>query len=216
MVTRQDYDVLGYDGLGKRMFAAWYDLLNAGVEGRVSPYRRLTAGRAGGSVLEIGGGTGANLGFYPPGADLTFVEPNPHMSRRLQRNAEGRGIAISIVPGFGEHLPFDDATFDTAVTTLVLCMVSDVGRVVAEVRRVLKPGGRFLFYEHVASSHWRIRAWQGLMNPIWRFVTTGCNLDRNISDEIEGAGFSKVEFRRFSLSVGLPVTIPNIVGVATA
>ena len=74
-----------YNGLSKRLFAAWYDLLNAGVENRVIPYRRLTAGLANGKVLEIGGGTGANLEFYPPGADLTFVEPNPHMAVRQRR-----------------------------------------------------------------------------------------------------------------------------------
>ncbi|MCH7800213.1 MAG: class I SAM-dependent methyltransferase [Chloroflexi bacterium] len=214
-MMQHDYDSLGYNGLSKRLFAAWYDLLNAGVENRVIPYRRLTAGLANGRVLEIGGGTGANLEFYPPGADLTFVEPNPHMAVRLHRNAEKHGMSVAIVPGFGESLPFDDATFDTAVTTLVLCMVSDVEKVVSEVRRVLKPGGRFLFYEHVVSSHKRIRTWQGLLNPIWKFATTGCNLNRDLSGEIERAGFSSVEFRRFSLSVGLPVTIPNIVGFAT-
>ena len=90
-MTEHDYDSLGYNGMSKRLFAAWYDLLNAGVENRVIPYRRLTAGLANGKVLEIGGGTGANLEFYPPGADLTFVEPNPHMAVRLQRNAAKLG-----------------------------------------------------------------------------------------------------------------------------
>ena len=214
-MMQHDYDRLGYNGLTKRVFAAWYDLLNSGVENRVIPYRRLTAGLADGKVLEIGGGTGANLEFYPPGADLTFVEPNPHMAQRLQRNAEHRAMSVKIVPGFGENLPFEDATFDTVVTTLVLCMVSDVAQVVAEVRRVLKPGGRFLFYEHVVSAHKQIRAWQGLLNPFWKMATTGCNLNRDLSGEIQNAGFSNVEFRRFSLSVGVPVTIPNIVGIAT-
>jgi SAM-dependent methyltransferase len=212
---QHDYDSLGYNGLSKRIFAAWYDLLNAGVENRVIPYRRLTAGLANGKILEIGGGTGANLEFYPPGADLTFVEPNPHMTRRLKRNAAKQGKLITVVPGFGESLPFEDASFDTVVTTLVLCMVSDVEKVVSEVRRVLKPGGRFLFYEHVVSAHKGIRTWQGLLNPIWKFATTGCNLNRDLSGEIERAGFSNVDFRRFSLSVGVPITIPNIVGVAT-
>jgi SAM-dependent methyltransferase len=212
---QHDYDSLGYNGLSKRIFAAWYDLLNAGVENRVIPYRRLTAGLANGKILEIGGGTGANLEFYPPGADLTFVEPNPHMAHRLERNAAKQGKLITIVPGFGESLPFEDASFDTAVTTLVLCMVSDVEKVVSEVRRVLKPGGRFLFYEHVVSAHKGIRILQGLLNPVWKFATTGCNLNRDLSGEIERAGFSNVDFRRFSLSVGVPVTIPNIVGVAT-
>ena len=214
-MAEHDYDSLGYNGLSKRLFAAWYDLLNAGVENRVIPYRRLTAGLANGIGLESGGGTGANLQFYPPGADLTFVEPNPHMAVRLQRNAEKLGRSVTVVPGFGETLPFEDASFDTAVTTLVLCMVSDVGSVVSEVRRVLRPGGRFLFYEHVVSTQKRLSIWQGVFNPIWKFATTGCNLNRDLSGEIGQVGVSQVEFRSFSLSVGVPITIPNIVGVAT-
>ena len=205
-----------YDGLGKRLFAVWYDRLNAAVEGRVIPFRRLTAGVSQGRVLEIGGGTGANLAHYPPSARITVPEPNPHMVRRLKRSAERLGRPITVVPGVGESIPFSDGSFDTVVTTLVLCMVVDMPRVVAEARRVLRPGGRFLFYEHVASLDDRTRGWQTRLNPVWRFFTTGCNLDRDIAGEIQRAGFASVELRRFSLSVGVPIKIPNIVGVARA
>jgi|TARA_B100001971_G_scaffold191535_1_gene195126 SAM-dependent methyltransferase len=205
----------GYDGLGKRLFATWYDILNAGVEGRVIPFRRETAGVTSGSVLEIGGGTGANLPYYPDDVRLTFLEPNPHMVRKLQGNADRQGREVTIVPGFGESMPFDDGTFDCVLTTLVLCMVTDVGAVVREARRVLKPGGRFLFYEHVVSSHRWASRWQTWANPPWRFFTTGCNLDRDIAGDIERAGFENVDYRQFSLSVGVPIKIPNIVGVAT-
>jgi len=206
---------MSYDGLGKRLFATWYDLLNAGVEHRVIPFRRETAGVSDGDVLEIGGGTGANLPFYPEGVRLTVLEPNPHMARKLRRNADRQGRAVTIVPGFGERMPFADGTFDCVLTTLVLCMVQDVEAVVHEARRVLKPGGRFLFYEHVVSSHQWASRWQTWLNPPWRFFTTGCNLDRDIGGDIEGAGFENVDYRQFSLSVGVPVKIPNIVGVAT-
>ena len=205
-----------YDGLGKRLFAAWYDLLNAGVEGRVIPFRRLTAGVGEGSVLEIGGGTGANLAHYPPSTRITVLEPNPHMVRRLKRSADRLGRPVTVVRGVGESIPFADASFDSVDTTLVLCMVADVAQVVREARRVLKPGGQFLFYEHVASLNPRTRVWQARLNPCWRFCTTGCNLDRAIAGEIQRAGFAAVELRRFSLSVGWPVKIPNIVGVARA
>ena len=189
-------------------------MLNAGVEGRVAPYRRRTAGLAHGDVLEIGGGTGANLAHYPPDANITMLEPDRHMVGRLRRRAEREGRRVEIVRQVGERLPFADGAFDCVVTTLVLCMVGDVGAVVREARRALKPGGLFLFYEHTLSQRARGQWWQRRLNPAWRCVTTGCNLDRDIAGDIRGAGFGSVEMERFDLWVGLPVTIPNIVGVA--
>ncbi len=200
--------------LSGRLFAAFYDVLNSVVEGRVQPYRRETAGKAWGDVLEIGGGTGANIPYYAPDVRLTMAEPNPHMTKRLNRRAKKLGRAVEVVPDVGEKLPFDDASFDCVVTTLVLCMVDDLERVVSEARRVIRPGGSFLFYEHVVSSNGAMRRWQRWMNPAWRFATTGCNLDRDIAGAIKAVGFRRVELTSFDLSVGLPVTIPNIVGAA--
>ena len=136
------------------------------------------------------------------------------MVKRLTRTASRLGRDVRIVQEAGERLPFDDASFDCVVTTLVLCMVRDHDRVVREAKRVLRPGGAFFFYEHVVSprraGHW----WQNKLNPTWKFLTTGCNLNRDITSTIRGAGFTEVELKTFDLSVGLPVTIPNIVGVA--
>ena len=201
--------------LSDRPFAAFYDLLDSMVEERVKPYRRETAGRAWGDVLEIGGGTGANLPYYGRDVRLTVAEPNPHMTRRLRRRAERLGRTIVVVPDAGESLRFKDGSFDCVVTTLVLCMVDDLERVVLEARRVIRPGGTFLFYEHVVSERPTMRGWQRRLNPAWRFVTTGCNLDRDIAGTIRAAGFESVELSSFDLSVGLPVTIPNIVGFAS-
>ncbi len=200
--------------LSKWLFATWYDLLNTAVECRLTQFRLETAGNASGDVLEIGGGTGANLPFYPPDANVTFIEPDPHMRRKLRRKAIKIGRTIRIVSGYGERLPFPDATFDSVVTTLVLCMVEDFPQVIAEARRVLKPGGSFYFYEHVVSPREAGRVWQDRLNPIWKFVTTGCNLNRDITGAITSAGFRNVEVQSFDLSVGLPVSIPNIIGVA--
>ena len=202
--------------LSKRLFAAWYDLLNSGVEGRVVSYRRRTAGIAHGDVLEIGGGTGANLPYYPQDASITFIEPDHHMVKRLSRTVAKQGRAAAIVRQVGESLPFADASFDAVVTTLVLCMARNPDAVVREARRVLKPGGAFLFYEHVVSPRPRGEWWQHKLNPMWRWATTGCNLDRDLAKSIRNAGFSSVELEAFDLSVGLPVTIPNIVGIAKA
>ena len=202
--------------LSKRFFAAWYDLLNSGVEGRVVPYRRRTAGIAHGDVLEIGGGTGANLPFYPSDASITFIEPDTHMIKRLRRSVAKQGRDATIVQRYGESLPFADGSFDAVVTTLTLCMVRDADAVIQEARRVLKPGGKFFFYEHVVSPRSRGRWLQHKLNPAWKCLTTGCNLDRDLTASIRGAGFASVELEAFDLSVGLPVTIPNIVGHATA
>ena len=109
-----------YDKFSKRLFAAWYDLLNSGVESRVVPYRRLTAGLSVGRTLEIGGGTGANIPFYPPGVRLVTVEPNPHMVRRFTATSERNGSDAAAVSGIGERLPFADDSFDSVVTTLTL------------------------------------------------------------------------------------------------
>ncbi len=203
-----------YDKLSKRLFAAWYDLLNLGVESRVTPYRRLTAGKSWGRVLEIGGGTGANLAFYPTRTQVYTAEPNPHMARRFTASAARRGRVATVVGAIGERLPFPDDTFDCVVTTLTLCMVKDLDLVVSEIRRTLRPGGHFLFYEHVASLNSRVRTLQAWANPVWRFATTGCNLHRDIAGAIADAGFRAVEYRRFSLSVAPGVKIPNIVGYA--
>ena len=202
--------------ISKRLFAAWYDLLNSGVEGRVVPYRKRTAGIAWGDMLEIGGGTGANLPYYPPDVDITLIEPDRHMVKRLRRSVERHRRKADIVQQVGESLPFADASFDTIVTTLVLCMVRDPDAVVQEARRVLKPGGAFLFYEHVVSTRQVGRWWQHKLNPFWKCLTTGCNLDRDLTASIRNAGFASVELEAFDLSVGLPVTIPNIVGIARA
>ena len=93
-------------------------------------------------------------------------------------------------------------------------MVKDLDLVVSEIKRTLRPGGQFLFYEHVVSQRKRVGRLQTLANPFWKFATTGCNLDRDIVSAIRAAGFTDIQLRRFTLSVGLPITIPNIVGVA--
>ena len=198
------------------LFATGYDALDATVQRRVTPYRKKTAGRARGETLEIGAGTGSNLPFYGHDVRLTALEPNPHMVRRLTRKAQRLGREITVVEESGERLPFGDRSFDSVVTTLVLCMVDDLEAVVAEAHRVLRPGGQFLFYEHVASPRGPKRWMQDRLNPLWKCATTGCNLNREIGEAIASVGFASAEVETFDLSVGIPITIPNIVGRATA
>lgn len=201
-------------GLRHWMFAASYDLLDRTVQARVVDYRKQTAGEAKGEVLEIGAGTGSNLPFYSGDVQLTAVDQSPHMLKRLQKRALVLGRRPNVLLSTGEVLPFRSGSFDNVVTTLVLCMVDHQDRVLGEARRVLRPGGRLLFYEHVASTNPIRRRWENRVNPVWRFATTGCSLNRDTETAIRAAGFSCVNLRRFDLSVGLPVTLPNIVGTA--
>jgi len=114
----------------------------------------------------------------------------------------------------GENIPLADRTFDSVVTTLVLCTVKSPELVLSEVKRVLKPGGTLFFYEHVGSDSQMRRRWENGLNPIWRFLTTGCNLNRDTERTIRSVGFTTVEVDSFDLSVGIPVTLPNIIGAA--
>jgi SAM-dependent methyltransferase len=202
--------------LSQWAFAASYDVLNVAVEWRIARYRRATAGVATGDVLEIGGGSGANLRYFPGDTRLTFLEPNPHMVRRLRRKAARLGREITVVPGLGEQVPFGDATFDTVLTTLVLCTVIDLDSVVSEARRVLRPGGRFIFYEHVVAASAAGKALQAGLNPAWKFLTTGCHLDRDIVTAVDAAGFAEIEIERFNIRFGTPIALPNVIGTATA
>jgi ubiquinone/menaquinone biosynthesis C-methylase UbiE len=144
-----------------------------------------------GAVLEIGFGSGATLPFYDPAkvSMLTVVEPSEGMNRRAAARLANSPVPVRSVPGAGEGLPFADASFDTVVTCLTLCSVADPPRVLAEIHRVLKPGGRFLFLEHVASDDGNRRRWQVRLTPLQRVVGVGCHLDRDTAALIRAAGF---------------------------
>ena len=201
--------------ISKWFFAEWYDLLNSVVESKVIPYRQLTAGKSLGDTLEVGSGTGANLPYYVDSKSLTMLEPDIHMTKKLITRVKSSGKDVQIVKSFGENLPFEDNSFDSVVTTLVLCMVKDVEKVVSEIHRVLKPGGKFLFYEHTVAETLPGRLLQNLLDPMWILATTGCHLKRDILGVIESTPYTEVEHQTFNLNVGIPITIPNIVGSAS-
>ena len=158
---------------------------------RIEARRAALVSQARGKVLEIGFGSGATLPFYDPAkvSNLTVVEPSEGMNKRAAGRLAASPVPVISVPGAGEKLPFDDASFDTVVTCLTLCSVSDVPKVLAEIRRVLKPGGQFLFLEHVLSEDEKRRRWQVRLTPLQKVVGVGCHLDRDSAAMVRAAGF---------------------------
>jgi ubiquinone/menaquinone biosynthesis C-methylase UbiE len=203
--------------LRKRFFAATYDSLSRGTEkAGLGDLRHGLLAEAGGSVLEIGGGTGANLAHYNGQLDsLVVTEPEPAMLRRLQAKARDRAPLAKILRAPAEDLPFEDASFDTVVCTLVLCGVDDQTRSVREIRRVLKPGGRLLFMEHVRSDDPDLARFQDRMNWLNRFVVL-CDCNRPTLSTIQAADFTVSELQQTTLPKAPKFARPLIVGSAVA
>jgi ubiquinone/menaquinone biosynthesis C-methylase UbiE len=175
--------------LRARVIAALYDRLGAAAEREgLAARRRTLLAAAHGRSLEVGAGTGLNLEHYPDCLEeLVLVEPERAMVRKLEQRLAGVGRVARIVEADAEALPFPDDCFDTVVCTLVLCSVGDPGRSLEELRRVLRPGGSFLFLEHVRSDDPRSARLQDRINPVWRFVSNGCNCNRPTLSSIESA-----------------------------
>src|SRR5216110_1387856 len=203
--------------LRKTIFAAVYDPMSrASEEAGVRDMRHGLLAEAGGSVLEIGAGTGANLAHYDESIEsLVFTEPEPAMLRRLQRKAREQVTQAEVVQAPAEDLPFEDASFDTVVSTLVLCGVDDQARSLREIRRVLRPGGRLLFLEHVRSDDPGLAHMQDRKNGLNRFVA-GCDCNRPTLRSIEEAGFEVTSLERTTLPKAPKFTRPAIIGSATS
>ena len=202
-------------------FALTYDRQMAKAEkaGLRACRERLLAG-ASGAVLEIGGGTGANLPYYGPAVgSLTITEPQPPMLRRLERNVRAHGAGqhgpdVRVLRAPAEDLPFEDHSFDVAVSTLVLCGVDDQPRALRELRRVLRPGGRLLFLEHVRSGDPGTARLQDRMNWLNRLVAC-CDCNRPTLESILAAGFTVAQLEHTALPKAPPFLRPAILGHAT-
>lgn len=177
----------------------------------LSDRKRALLGRLTGNVLELGPGTGANLAYYPADVRWTGVEPNPYMHAHLLKTARQLDLAVQLKAGCASSLEAADESLDAVVSTLVLCSVPDVPTVLREVLRVLKPGGQFVFVEHVAAPRGTaLRRLQRLGRPISRFLGDGCHLDRETWVWLEHAGFGHLECEHFQ--VPIPLNGPHIAG----
>jgi ubiquinone/menaquinone biosynthesis C-methylase UbiE len=201
-------------GLRQQIFAWALARFNTHYERFASNYKQQMLADLTGTVLEIGPGTGANLHYLRPGRVRWIgIEPNPFMQSYLRQEANKVGMPIDIRVGTADVLPIADSSMDAVISALVLCCVNNQRRSLQEVLRVLKPGGKLVFIEHVAAPQgsW-LRRIQNLLTPVWKRLGDGCHPNRETWIEIERAGFKNVTYERVCAPFFL--VSPQIVGVA--
>jgi ubiquinone/menaquinone biosynthesis C-methylase UbiE len=205
-----------YDATWGRLFATLYDRgLKSTEEAGLRQMRRELLAGAGGRVLELGAGTGLNLGLYPNAVEeLLLVEPDPHMAKRLRLKLAQSKRAATVVEAPAERLPFEDASLDTAVATLVLCTVPDPAAALAEVARVLKPGGQLLFVEHVRANDPGLARWQDRLEKPWRFLGDGCHCNRDTLATISASSLQLEAVKRDRMPKAPPIVRPLVRGSA--
>jgi ubiquinone/menaquinone biosynthesis C-methylase UbiE len=206
-----------YDATWGRAFAALYDRgLRATEEGGLRQMRRELLAQASGRTVDLGAGTGVNLGLFPEAvSELVMVEPDPHMLKQLQAKVSGRG-GVEIVGASAQELPFADDSFGTAVFTLVLCTVPDPAAALREAARVLKPGGKLLFIEHVRADEAGLAGWQDRFEKPWRFLADGCHCNRDTVAAIEASPLKLERVEQGGLPKAPPIVRPLVFGSAVA
>jgi len=198
------------------LFARVYIWLSRGRDPEVEHRRALLAGLQG-RVVEVGAGNGLNFPHYPSGvSQVIAVEPEPLLRQAAGQAAPESPVAIEVVDGTAAKLPAHEAEFDAGIASLVLCSVPSQAEALAELRRVIRPGGELRFYEHVVSRHpRRARVMRLADRTFWPRVAGNCHLARATQDAIEAAGFAIEEVDRFRFSPGPPVpSLPHIRGRA--
>jgi len=205
-----------YDATWGRGFSAIYDRGIATTEeaGLRETRREMLAG-ASGRTIDLGAGTGANLDLYPESVtELVLAEPDPHMLRKLHAKAGEAGADAEVVQAPAEDLPFPDSNFDTAVFTLVLCTVPDPAAALAEAARVLRPGGKLIFVEHVRSEDASLARWQDRLERPWRFLADGCRCNRDTVASIEASPLEIEQVDAGSMPKAPPLVRPLVRGSA--
>jgi len=200
---------------GHPVFAFLYARMapRAERDGTAERRRALLAGVRG-RVLELGAGTGLNLAHYPGGvSQVVATEPDPYMARRLVRAAVSASVPVHVERAMAEALPLPDASVDTVVSTFVLCSVRDPVASLAEVRRVLRPEGRLLFYEHVRAEDLDLARRQDRWERPWGAFGAGCHPNRDTVARIEASGFEVERLERMDVP-GTWLTRPHAIGVA--
>jgi ubiquinone/menaquinone biosynthesis C-methylase UbiE len=181
-------------------FARLYERISAESERRgTAEHRGRTLAGLTGRVIEVGAGNGMNFTHYPTAVtEVVAVEPEDTLRGLAERAASAAPVPVTVVAEHGDALPFEDATFDGAVASLVLCSVPEPDHFLAELARVLKPGGQLRFFEHVRSANPLIGVVEDAVTPLWSAIGGGCHLNRNTRAAIEAAGFQIDQCDRFT------------------
>jgi ubiquinone/menaquinone biosynthesis C-methylase UbiE len=154
------------------------------------PFRKEIIGGAEGRVLEIGVGSGLNLPLYSAAAtSVIALEPSPELLRMARPRASAAPVPVTLLDASAEAIPLDAQSIDTVVITWTLCSIPDAARALAEMRRVLRPGGALLFVEHGRAPEPGVARWQDRIDPLWSKMAGGCHLNRKMDDLVTGAGF---------------------------
>ena len=200
----------------RRANARFFELMDGYLHRRLGARKHALFADLPPVVVELGAGAGASMRYLAPGTRLVAVEPNPFVHGALRRAAARDGVDLEIREERAESTGLASSSVDAVICTLVLCSVEDPSAALAEVLRILRPGGRLVFIEHVASDPGPLRVLQRFLRRPWRYAFDGCCLDRDTAAAIEGAGFAAVRVERFRLGgLFLPVW-PQISGVAVA
>ncbi|NHM33910.1 class I SAM-dependent methyltransferase [Neobacillus terrae] len=172
-----------------RAFADWYDFFMSPLEkSKFKGIRKNLLDKANGDVLEIGAGTGVNFPLYKNAEKVIAIEPSEYMIEESKRKLEKATVPIQIIPASAEQLPFEDKSFDTVVATLVFCTIPDVDTAIEEMKRVCKPSGRILLFEHVKMDNPMLGKLQVKLTPVWKKICDGCCLDRNTIESFKRHG----------------------------
>jgi ubiquinone/menaquinone biosynthesis C-methylase UbiE len=200
-------------------FARMYERISRESEARgTAEHRARMLDGLTGRVIEIGAGNGMNFGHYPQSVtEVVAVEPEDRLRVSAQRAARGASTLVTVVAGHADALPADDAAFDAAVISLVLCSVPDPPATLAEARRALKPGGQLRFFEHVRSDRPVFAVIEDLVTPLWARAGGGCHLNRDSASAIRAAGFQIQQMDRFCYRpLRFAPAHAHILGTATA
>lgn len=207
------------DSVRNPLFARMYTRMVANEPAEQVAHRRETLAGLSGRVLELGAGNGRNFALYPSEvAEVVAVEPEPFLRERAEDAARAASTAVQVVDAVADALPFDDETFDAAVVCLVLCTVPDQASALAELRRVLRPGGQLRFYEHVHAHRQPLRTVLEVADrsSLWPRLGGGCHPTRETLGAIEAAGFKLEQSRRFPLAPSrVSPALPHVLGVAS-
>jgi ubiquinone/menaquinone biosynthesis C-methylase UbiE len=197
--------------------AAFFSVMGPYIERNLRRHKERVFADLPATVVELGPGVGANLRYLSPGSTLVAVEPNLPMHRRLRAAAERRGVHLDLRDSLAERTGLADQSIDTVISSLVLCTVTDPSAVLAEVRRILRPGGTYRFVEHVAApAGTPTRTLQRALRRPWAWTFEGCSCERDLAGLVRAAGFARVDIEPYRLHTAFVSFNPQIAGVAHA